>query len=785
MIKLTNLSKYYHSGTSIALGLRKINLSLSCNEFVVITGESGSGKTTLLSTISGLLPYEEGEMYVHGAPTSHYDETDWERYRKEHIAFIFQNYNLIDSYTALQNVMTSLLIQGISKADAKKTALQYLERVGIAAYASHHASELSSGQKQRLSIARALAKNTKIIVADEPTGNLDAENGRQIMQLLSELAKDKLVLVVTHNYDEAAPFATRKIRIYDGEIVEDTVLCQKQSLQAADVSNPPSFETSASSSVSSSTKENAKPAKKHQKTKPMLSSRKIARIFANMDLFARKKRSLLLSSLFFFTAAASFLFFGNFLANLDDTATRIYNNEAFLNSDQTRIAVVRPDGAPFTQKDLSFFASIDEVKEVEPYGLSNDVNYFCENGTDYTISYLQLNSGTEENPIFGEYVYLEESDKFVRTAAGLTNEDLACGTLPQKTNDVVIYTKDASLLGTKFSCFFSDRKNWPINAYFRLELTICGILKEETSQYYFSEDIGKILNLNLLKDYAARLYFLESGRWAGGGTEYLIYTDSDFVSQDTYKIQLPQDQLAYYSKLPPTEYAAQTPVLIGMYPINDNEADYTYLILDEENTTKPVGDTPHTSTKHFLQLSPAVFEEISAGFESTQANLYLTDYAYMDDVLNILFKAGYEAVCPFRVGSVSYDSAKVTERLVTLGLSLLALLILFVLEIIILRALLKNGKNDCLILKSIGMEHTILKKIQKNTLLCYALTAFALMLGAVFAANRFVPQLHNLMIYYRPAHFVLLFILNLTAALFTVFSYNHYLSKLLLAGREY
>ena len=289
MIKLTNLSKYYQSGTTVTLGLRKINLSLSCNEFVVITGESGSGKTTLLSTISGLLPYEEGELYFSGIPTSHYDASDWEQYRKEHIAFIFQNYNLIDSYTALENVMTSLLIQGMCPAKAKQTAMHYLERVGIAAYASHHASELSSGQKQRLSIARALAKNTKIIVADEPTGNLDVENGKQIMQLLSELATDKLVLVVTHNYEEAAPFATRKIRMYDGEIVEDTVLSSKQPL----------------SEIKADCPTNVFPK----------NTRQIARIFTKMDIFSRKKRSLLLTTLLFFTAAASFLFFGNFLAN--------------------------------------------------------------------------------------------------------------------------------------------------------------------------------------------------------------------------------------------------------------------------------------------------------------------------------------------------------------------------------------------------------------------------------------------------------------------------------------
>ena len=757
MIKLTNLSKYYQSGTTVTLGLRKINLSLSCNEFVVITGESGSGKTTLLSTISGLLPYEEGELYFSGIPTSHYDASDWEQYRKEHIAFIFQNYNLIDSYTALENVMTSLLIQGMCPAKAKQTAMHYLERVGIAAYASHHASELSSGQKQRLSIARALAKNTKIIVADEPTGNLDVENGKQIMQLLSELATDKLVLVVTHNYEEAAPFATRKIRMYDGEIVEDTVLSSKQPL----------------SEIKADCPTNVFPK----------NTRQIARIFTKMDIFSCKKRSLLLTTLLFFTAAASFLFLGNFLANLDDTATRTYNNAAFSNSNKTRIAVVRGDKTPIMQEDLSFFSSLAQVKEVEPYGLSNDVNYFCENGTDYTISYLQANSGKEENPLFSENIYLKQFNKFVRTACGLTEADLAYGTLPKQTNDVVLYAKDDSLLGTTFTCFFSDQKNWPINTYFRLELTVCGILKEETTQYYFSEDIGKILNLNLQEEYKSRVYYLANGFWEYG-KERLVYTDSVFLDKNTFMAALPPDLFTDYTQIPSTEQSPPPTVLIGMYDDSGYGA-YAGVKLDAETTSQPVADTPHASTKNFVLLSNAAFEEISMYFKSEQANLYITDYAYMDDVLTELYEAGYEAVSPFRAGSVSYDSAKVSERLITLGLSLLALMVLFVLEIIILKALLKNSQNDCLILKSIGMEQTVLKRIHYNTLLCYALTAFVLMAAASLLANHFIPKVHNLMIYYRPQYFLLLFVFNMTAALLTAFFHNRYLAKLLLAGREY
>ena len=765
MITLTNLSKYYHSGTSIALGLRKINLSLSCNEFVVITGESGSGKTTLLSTISCLLPYEEGELYFEGTPTSHYDDSDWERYRKEHIAFIFQNYNLIDSYTALENVMTSLLIQGIHPAKAKQTAMYYLERVGIAAYASHHASELSSGQKQRLSIARAIAKNTKIIVADEPTGNLDAENGRQIMQLLSELATDKLVLVVTHNYEEAAPFATRKIRIYDGEIIVDTRIKTKGATQTQ------SQFTTANANTVCTTKDYI--------TNP----KQIARIFTKIDITSRKKRSLLLTTLLFFTAAASFLFLGNFLANLDDTATRTYNNAAFPNSMKTRIAVVHEDKTAITKEDLAFFSSLAQVSEIEPYGLSNDVNYFCENGTDYTITYLQTNSGTEQNPLFSENIYLKQFDKFVRTACCLTKADLSYGTLPKQTNDVVLYAKDDSLLGTTFTCFFSDQKNWPINTYFRLELTVCGILKEETTQYYFSEDIGKIINLNLQENYSVHVYYKKNGFWEYG-KQRLLYTDSTFLDKNSSMVALPTDLFAEYTQTPSTETTPPAAIKINLFESSSYDT-YVGTIFTSENTPQSVAPTPHTSTKNFVLLSNAAFEEIGTYFASSQANLYITDYAYMDDVLTQLYEAGYEAVSPFRAGSVSYDSAKVSERLITLGLSLFALIVLFILEIIILKALLRNSRNDCLILKSIGMEQTILKQIHYNTLLCYAFTAFVLMLAVSFLANQCIPSVHNLMMYYRPQYFLLLFVLNITAALLTAYFHNRYLAKILLAGREY
>ena len=202
MIQLKNVSKFYYSKGMIASGISKVNLTLDKGEFVVITGESGSGKTTLLNVISGLDSYEEGEMYIDGKETSHYLASDFEEYRKQYIGNIFQHFNLVNSYTVYQNVELILRINGYSKADRKRRIAEILQRVGLAAYAKTKVSKLSGGQKQRVSIARALAKDTDIIVADEPTGNLDSESAAGIVELLSAISRDKLVIVVTHNFEQ-------------------------------------------------------------------------------------------------------------------------------------------------------------------------------------------------------------------------------------------------------------------------------------------------------------------------------------------------------------------------------------------------------------------------------------------------------------------------------------------------------------------------------------------------------------------------------------------------------
>ena len=231
MIKLKNVSKFYYSKGMIASGFSKINLEFNLGEYVAITGESGSGKSTLLNVISGLDSYEEGEMYVNGEETSHYLEKDWEIYRRKNIGNIYQNFNLINSYTVYQNIELALSLNGMKRKERKEIVLDLLKKVDMIKYKNTKVSKLSGGQKQRVAIARALAKDVPVIIADEPTGNLDKASANKVFEILKEVAQNKLVIVVTHNYEQVEPYVTRKITMHDGKVLEDKKIREKQKVE--------------------------------------------------------------------------------------------------------------------------------------------------------------------------------------------------------------------------------------------------------------------------------------------------------------------------------------------------------------------------------------------------------------------------------------------------------------------------------------------------------------------------------------------------------------------------
>ncbi|MCD8161313.1 MAG: ATP-binding cassette domain-containing protein [Clostridiales bacterium] len=222
MLQLQGINKTYRTGDLVQVALNDVNLNLRDNEFVAILGPSGSGKTTLLNIIGGLDRYDSGDLIINGISTKKYTDRDWDSYRNHTIGFVFQSYNLIPHQTILANVELALTISGVSKAECRKRAVDALKKVGLGDQLHKKPNQMSGGQMQRVALARALINNPDILLADEPTGALDSDTSIQVMELLKEVAKDRLVVMVTHNPELAERYATRIVRLRDGKIQSDT-----------------------------------------------------------------------------------------------------------------------------------------------------------------------------------------------------------------------------------------------------------------------------------------------------------------------------------------------------------------------------------------------------------------------------------------------------------------------------------------------------------------------------------------------------------------------------------
>ena len=334
MIKLKDVSKYYYNKGLITSGITKINAEFNIGEFIVITGESGSGKSTLLNVISGLDTYEDGEMYIDGKETSHYGDEDFEEYRKEYISNIFQNFNLVGSYTVYQNIELVMLINGYTKKEARPKILKLINEVELTKYKNTRVSKLSGGQKQRVAIARALAKNTPIIIADEPTGNLDKRAAESVPKTLALTAKDKLVIVVTHNYEQVEKYATRKITMFDGKILEDKIITKTD-----EVKTDGNLES--------------------KKMKPISKLRLGVR-----NTFNIVPKFLLLLAVFLFMFAAITTEMAGLRENKYEEE-RVGNNSYLQNKDTSRIIINKSDKSPFTDEDYQKIEALGNISRIQ------------------------------------------------------------------------------------------------------------------------------------------------------------------------------------------------------------------------------------------------------------------------------------------------------------------------------------------------------------------------------------------------------------------------------------
>ena len=222
MLRLKNITKTYVTESFSQKALDEVSINFRKNEFAAILGPSGSGKTTLLNIVGGLDHYDNGDLLINNISTKKYNDRDWDTYRNHSVGFVFQNYNLIPHQSVLSNVELALTLSGVSKAERKKRAKNALTKVGLKDHINKRPAQLSGGQMQRVAIARALVNDPEIVLADEPTGALDTNTSKQVMDILKEVAKDRLVIMVTHNSELADEYATRIIKLQDGKVINDS-----------------------------------------------------------------------------------------------------------------------------------------------------------------------------------------------------------------------------------------------------------------------------------------------------------------------------------------------------------------------------------------------------------------------------------------------------------------------------------------------------------------------------------------------------------------------------------
>ncbi|MDY2994233.1 MAG: ABC transporter ATP-binding protein [Baileyella intestinalis] len=696
MIELRRVSKFYSNRDTVSTGFSKLDLTLDMGEFVAITGESGSGKSTLLNVISGLDTYEEGEMFVGGEDTSGFRPVDYERYRKQYIGNIFQDFNLVNSYTVYQNVELSMLLCGIDKETCKKKIPELLELVGMTKYTRTRASRLSGGQKQRVAIARALAKDAPIIVADEPTGNLDSKSAAIVMEALHKISREKLVVIVTHNYDQVEPYVSRKITMHDGRIIEDTRTRELENEQPAGEQgragkHSENFEIKGGKQPSGNMTCG---------TKMMLGVR---------NTFNLPAKFILLLLVYMFAAAAVLGGYSSTRSSLHETDLLGYN-PYFSYTAPDRIVVAREDRTPITQEDINKLKSTTGVKKV----IQNDI------GLDNSIG-LE----TDQADIRGAVYNLSES--------GLTEKKLFAGTMPEGDNDVVcqfdtayaqsskeLKADPSKILGSEFYCyrFNSDDPARPVPQ----KLRVTGILfvdssKSKNSQInmetgnsriYVSDNLASQLNMNkiaLASDITVDYNGMKVKTSAGQGIPVIV---SDRVPAG--KAYISQDQLSYFAKEPGSDIPAESSV-IGK-PLNLTAKNMFFqkdvsLTVGKIYTEKTIDSVLGYKKDDYPSYSQSVFVN-SADYNNLfsngnyQVSVMVKNELDAGNVAHLLRKDGYKVI-PLKDARSDYTGGfSFVIKLMTMGGFIIEMVVMFFILYAVVRLIMKSRNSYYSTLRILG-----------------------------------------------------------------------------------
>ena len=715
MIQLKNVSKFYYSKGMIASGISKVNLTLDKGEFVVITGESGSGKSTLLNVISGLDSYEEGEMYIDGKETSHYLASDFEEYRKKYIGNIFQHFNLVNSYTVYQNVELILRINGYSKADTKKRVTEILQRVGLSAYAKTKVSKLSGGQKQRVSIARALAKDTDIIVADEPTGNLDSASAAGIVELLSAISRDKLVIVVTHNFEQFEAYATRKIKMYDGKVVEDEKVTQP--VRTAGEGSALSFSAAAG------------------RASGRISVPSKIRLGLR-NTFNIVPKFLLLLVVFLFVVVAVTSEYTSFQHNKEENSNLGYNSY-FNNFSPDRVVLKKRDGSQFTEDDLKAIRQVDNVKSVASCDVLLDSLVSIEEGD---ISY----------------------EAFPHPVSEFTGK-LVDGRLPQTDNEVV-------LTGDKDDYYFTDEmrqelldKDFKVYVSENKEVTvrIVGLAYKTYNQnsYVYGGDL--FVSDSLLEDMLENTYSVNStvtttingkAQEAAEGSATYRVVPSSKVAQGTAVAS--EEINNFYEKGKAKDQTISVAVKNIYYTesINLKVAD----VYTKKTFEKLTGSKDFESNNGSIYINPADYRSLF-GKGNYQATVYVKDLKDLNATKEALQTMGFKTLA-MKDAMVNYVDSVVS--IIQVPIAVIIIIALFFIAYFVIRLILRSRVSYFSILRMLGLARKNIRRILDVEMFTVINIAFALFLAVVILVNTgiiHVEYIRTLVEYLKVTDYVILY----------------------------
>lgn len=686
MLKLKNVSKFYYNKGIIASGFNKVNLELKIGEFVVITGESGSGKSTLLNVISGIDSYEEGEMYINGNETSHYTERDFEDYRRKYIANIFQSFNLINSYTVYQNVELVMLLNGYKKRKVKKKILEIIEQVGLTKFKNTKVSKLSGGQKQRVAIARAMVKDTPIIVADEPTGNLDSKSASEVIEILKKVAKDKLVVMVTHNIEQVEQYATRIIKMNDGRIIENTEIKK--------VENEPKAQESIYNNIS---------------------------IFNKYRLGVRNtfnilSKFLLLFAVFFFISSAILAEYASFQMSEDEILDEGYSI-AFRDLSENRIIINKKDRTAFNSEDY------EKIKQ-----LSN-IDYIVEDD-------MFLDTGValakDEKSFFG---YLRNIEIF--------KDNVDLGRMPENENEIILKVNKEhfyiqEMIDEVLNKSFSVLKSEELDSYTDekvMELTIVGIKYNENKNeynalYYVSETILNTLRSDMNKNYSNMKIFLNNKY------EEFRVEASENVERGKAVVD---DELKYQFK----NYKIINQPL-NIYVNNIYYTDELDLSISntytKSNFKRLTGLSKYDNNRYKIFINKDDFESLY-NKPSYQSSVYVKDTKSIEETITELDNLNLDAkkVTDFKVNEDA--TYKRIIKIIKVVVTIILIIVLFFISYLIIRIILKSRNIYYTTLRMLGATYKNVKRILDIELFTNATISYGALLLFIYSIKNNIISL--------------------------------------------